>query len=254
MSKKRITYPLQQVLASITLSADKRVIFEERYIHLIEDSYDRCRHTACLFHTNRIVITIGSIIVPALLSIHYTQSATSVSELIYWVTWAVSLLVTISNGILTLFKYDKKYFLFHATYEQLRTEGWQYLSLTGHYSGDEPKHPDYKRRNSILQVVTPHHPKTTHEIQFYKFMYKIEKIVMRQAQEQYIKLQDVNSATVKSEDGIPSLVDTKSPSVDDLVIKIAKLLQFDSRPKIGGPSDQDANKREGQASLSSAEE
>jgi hypothetical protein len=131
----------------------------------------------------------------------------------------VSLLVTISNGFLTLFKYDKKYFLFHATYAQLQSEGWQYLSLTGNYHTKEP---------------------STHELQFNKFMQSVEKILMRQAQEQFIKLQDVNSGNslpTTNSAGIPNLIDTsRSPNQDDLVIKMAKYLQ--SQSIIGGPSDQ----------------
>jgi hypothetical protein len=67
----------------------------------------------------------------------------------------------------------------------------------------------------------------------------VEKILMRQAQEQYIKLQDVTSnipATINSA-GIPNLLEvSKSPNQDDLAIKIAKILQSGSI--VGGSSDQ----------------
>jgi len=217
-SAKQTIHHLKQALGVISLRADQRTIFEEHYINIIEDSYNNCRKTACLFHTNRIIITIGSIIVPALLSIQYNQNFTEFSISIYWCTWFVSLFVTISNGFLTLFKYDKKYFLFNATYEQLRSEGWQFLALTGTYHKNES---------------------TTHEQEFTKFMHTVEKILMRQAQEQYIKLQDVTSnipATINSA-GIPNLLEvSKSPNQDDLAIKIAKILQSSSI--VGGSSDQ----------------
>jgi hypothetical protein len=70
-------------------------------------------------------------------------------------------------------------------------------------------------------------------------MHTVEKILMRQAQEQFIKLQDVNSAApiTTNAAGIPNLLEvSKSPAQDDLIIKIAKLLQ--SPPTVGGPSDQ----------------
>jgi len=216
---KQTIYQLKQAVATITLRADQRIIFEEHYINTIQESYEKCSRTAYLFHSNRIIVTIGSVIVPALLSIQYNQTTTQFSTSIYWCTWFVSLLVTISNGFLTLFKFDKKYFLFHATYEQLRSEGWQYLALTGSYHKDD----------------------TTHEQQFTKFMHTVEKILMRQAQEQFIKLQDVNSppTTTTNSSGIPNLLEvSKSPAQDDLAIKVAKILQ--SQPTVGGPSDQDA--------------
>jgi len=219
VSAKKTIYQFKQAAGTITLRADQRVIFEEYYITIIEDSYYRCQKTAFLFHTNRVVITIGSIIVPALLSIQYNQIASQFSTSIYWCTWLLSLLVTISNGFLTLFKFDKKYFLFHATYEQLRSEGWQYLALTGTYNTKDSQ---------------------THEQQFNKFMHTVEKILMRQAQEEFIKLQDVNSGAPTSSTnstGVPNLVDvSKSPGQDDVIIKIAKLLQ--SQTIVGGPPDQ----------------
>ena len=214
---KQTIYQLKQALATITLRADQRIIFEEHYINTIQESYEKCSRTAYLFHSNRIIVTIGSVIVPALLSIQYNQTTTQFSTSIYWCTWFVSLLVTISNGFLTLFKFDKKYFLFHATYEQLRSEGWQYLALTGSYHKDG----------------------ATHEQQFTKFMHTVEKILMRQAQEQFIKLQDVNSApaTSTNSSGIPNLLEvSKSPAQDDFAIKVAKIIQ--SQSTVGGPSDQ----------------
>ena len=220
VSAKQTVYQFKQALGTITLRADQRVIFEEHYINVIQESYNRCHRSSYLYHSNRIIVTIGSVIVPALLSIQYNQTTTQFSTSIYWCTWLVSLFVTISNGFLTLFKYDKKYFLFHATYEQLRSEGWQFLALTGTYHTKEP---------------------STHEIQFTKFMHTVEKILMRQAQEQFIKLQDVNSGAsipiTTNSAGIPTVFDTsKSPNQDDLVIKVAKILQ--SQHIIGGPPDQ----------------
>jgi len=214
---KQTVYQLKQAIGSITLRADQRIIFEEHYINVIEDSYYRCRKIACLFHTNRVIITIGSIIVPALLSIQYNQNASQFSIIIYWCTWLLSLLVTISNGFITLFKFDKKYFLFHATYQQLRSEGWQFIALTGYY----------------------HVKDQTHEQQFNKFMHTVEKILMRHAQEEYIKLQDVNSnqASTINSTGVPNLVEiSKSPNQDDAIIKLAKILQ--SQLIVGGPPDQ----------------
>lgn len=218
-SAKQTIYQFKQALGTVTLRADQRVIFEEHYISVIEESYGKCIRSSYLFHTNRIIVTIGSVIVPALLSIQYNQTTTQFSTSIYWCTWLVSLLVTISNGFLTLFKFDKKFFLFHATYEQLRSEGWQYLALTGSYHTKEP---------------------STHELQFNKFMHSVEKILMRQAQEQFIKLQDVNSGGIPptfNSGGIPNLVETsRSPNQEDFFIKLAKYLQ--SQAIVGGPSDQ----------------
>jgi hypothetical protein len=80
------------------------------------------------------------------------------------------LLVTIFNGLLTLFKVDKKYYFLTTTLERLRCEGWQYFGLTGRYSGHLINH----------QVPT-------HDNQFVHFIHFVEKIKMKQVEEEYFK-------------------------------------------------------------------
>lgn len=213
-------YPFEQSLASITLNAEQRTLIEERYVRLLVISQQRCHKIAYLYHTTRCVTTIGSIIVPALLSIQYTNGApfSEFTQSVYWATWFISLLVTVSNGMLTLFKFDKKYYLLHTSYEQLKTEGWQYLALTGRYTG------------------SPHDGTATHDAQFRNFCKTIEKLRMRQMEEEYVKIQDVdktNSAIIPVgqvvQGSIPSLVEmNKTPDKDDLLAKIAALLTSSS--------------------------
>jgi hypothetical protein len=101
------------------------------------------------------------------------QDPQSFAYEIYWATWVISLLVTTSNGVVSVFKIDKKYFFLHTTMEQLKSEGWQYLELSGRYSG----------------FFTPK-LKPTHENQFIYFCHAVEKIKMHQVEEEYFKLTD----------------------------------------------------------------
>jgi hypothetical protein len=126
-----------------TLSPLQKAVLIERYVRLLESYEHRCQRLTLIFETARVLITVGSLVVPALLSIQYANTGTSSSSYsdsntfsysIYWTTWVLSLLVTTSNGIITGFKLDKKYYFIHTVYEQLRSEGWQYLGLTGRYS------------------------------------------------------------------------------------------------------------------------
>jgi len=127
-----------------------------------------------MFHASRIIITIGSLIVPALLSTIEVMCAENKN--IYWVTWVVSLFVTICNALVTLFKFDKRYYYLHTIVEQLVSEGWQYIELTGKYSG-----------------FNTHGARPTHENQFVYFCHSIEKIRMKQIEEEYYKLTDSHS-------------------------------------------------------------
>jgi hypothetical protein len=135
-----------------------------------------------MFHTARAVVTIGSLLVPALLSIQYTDSTVGVVSVteqgirIYWAAWTVSLFVTICNGIMAIFKIDKHYYYVNTTLEHLTSEGWQYLELTGKYSG----------------FFTPG-LQPTHDNQFIFFTHSVEKIRMRQVEEEYYKLTELAS-------------------------------------------------------------
>jgi hypothetical protein len=93
---------------------------------------------------------------------------------LYWITWMLSILVTLCNGIMTLFKLDKKYFFINTTLELLHSEGWQYIGLSGRYThggtNDSP----------------------THANQFLIFFHMAEKIKMRQVEEEYWKFTDTS--------------------------------------------------------------
>jgi hypothetical protein len=170
-SSAKVT-PFSSVLDDIPLEPLKKRIILERYNRLVLDLEIQTFRISVCFHTSRTIITVGSLIVPALLSIQYTNSNGS-NLTIYWTTWVVSLLVTICNGLSTLLKLDKNYYHLHTVREQLISDGWQYAELTGKYSG----------------FRTPHQH-ATHENQFVFFSHSIEKIRMQQVQEEYYKVTD----------------------------------------------------------------
>ena len=174
-----------EMLTSLTTL--QKTILIQRYIPLLNEYENRSIYFATVFHTSRFIITVGSLIVPALLSIQYStpdqsSGASDFSYQIYWVTWVISLLVTISNGILTLFKIDKKYYLLHTNLEHLRSEGWQFLGLSGRYSG----------------FYTPNQA-PSHSNQFLFFCHTVEKIKMKQVEEEYFKISESTSTPSKAQ-------------------------------------------------------
>lgn len=163
------------------LSTLQKNILRERYIYILQDFTRRCKLYSGLYHIGHFIITVGSLIVPALMSIQYADTGRAYIQdfqtIVYWVTWVLSLLVTTSNGVIQLFKVDKKYFFLHTTQERLRSEGWQYFELTGRYSGQ-----------LIQYELTP-----SHSNQFIFFTHAVEKIKMRQIEEEYYKQEDTHS-------------------------------------------------------------
>lgn len=178
-------------MEGVPLNNVQKTILKERYLQVLTSLESRCSRLATYFHVSRLLITVGSLIVPALLSIQYTNTGPetvmndpgSFAYRIYWATWIISLLVTTSNGIVSVFKIDKKYYFLHTALEQLRSEGWQYLQLSGRYSG-----------------FYNHGAAPTHNNQFVFFCHTVEKIKMKQVEEEYYKLTESHS-TATSQPG-----------------------------------------------------
>jgi len=167
----------QNILDELELTYVQKQIITTRYLSILENFQRRSRNYSYLFFSGHFIITVGSLFVPALLSIQnsdksFTFTGYSFSVQVYWATFVISILVTIFNGILTLFKVDKKYYFLNTTLERLRSEGWQYFSLTGRYASHNDRQP------------------TTHANQFLYFTYYIEKIKMKQVEEEYYKAEE----------------------------------------------------------------
>lgn len=167
-------------------------IFYIRYYPIFKDYQARCFLYALIFHLSRFIVTVGSITVPALLSL---QNASD--DRLKWIVWTISLAVTIFNGILTLFKIDKKYYFLHTTKSYLESEGWQYISLSGKYSkahGEEDIN--------------------SHAHQFPYFCAAIERIKMKQVEEEYYKAQESSN-----DSGAPHAKQPKPESANQNVIQ-----------------------------------
>ena len=171
----------EAVLQSTTIDELRKNSIRRRFLQLLFEFRDRCYWFSVLYHIGHLIITVGSLIVPALLSVQYNQSSSESFQIrVYWCTWVLSLLVTTFNGILVLFKVDKKYHFLHTTLERLRSEGWQYLELTGRYSG----------------VLTNYAVQPTHDNQYKFFCHYVEKIKLKQIEEEYYKYEDTNTNSV----------------------------------------------------------
>ncbi len=171
--RKKKYHNYNEILPSLELDEFQKSILRLRYIKLLDMLHGRVMTITCSYYFNKIIITIGSLIVPALLSIQYTdtgpgQNTESFSFQIYWATWVLSLLVSICNALMSMFKVEKKYIYLHSDIEFLTSEGWQYAGLTGRYSG----------------FFTPGQ-EPTHQNQFKYFCHITEKILMKEVEAEF---------------------------------------------------------------------
>jgi hypothetical protein len=238
----------QQALVNVNLTPLQRSILEKRYVELVNHFTRRCVFLSFFFHTSRIVVTVGSLIVPALLSIQYTEASPasqdtySMSYQIYWITWVISLLVTTFNGVQSIFKLEKKYFSMHTSMEQLRSEGWQYIELSGRYSG----------------FYTPNE-RPSHENQFIFFCASIEKIKMKQVEEEYWKINETGQdnskeAAMKKNTLIPPTpykpLQTTIDIHPEMSVKVIETLHEENISSAENKNEPEGNQQESKKSVS----
>ena len=125
----------------------------------------------------RFIVTAGSIILPAILSIGQMDQEdlpNNFDIISYWSSWGISLLVTASNGFIQLFSIDKKYYDYSLTTEQLKSEAWEYFQLSGKYE-------EFENHNEPLKI----------------FCNKVEKIKNGQISREFSGKVDDNNSNSK---------------------------------------------------------
>ena len=209
----------------------QKITLINRYVTLLEEFAIRARTYSMLFHFGHTNVTVGSLLVPALLSIQYTNSLPGSSEqntsmYIYWVTWAISLMVTMSNGILTLFRVDKTYYFLHTTLEHLKSEVMLYIYLSGRYGGHYT-----------------HGHKPTHANQYIYICHNLEKIKMKQVDKEYYRMLEQNNDQTNPVPGgangsqVVAGMFNPTPSTDQLTdhqVELAKILALKSITGVDG--------------------
>ena len=139
---------INSIIDTLDLESEThRKILKSRFLAEVLRYEKRKDNTKKYYNVFRFIVTIGSILLPAILSIGQMDPAKlprNFDQITYWSSWTISLMVTASNGFLQLFSLDKNYFEYAITTEQLKTEGWQYFQLAGKYEDDETHQEAYK--------------------------------------------------------------------------------------------------------------
>lgn len=83
-----------------------------------------------LYNISQIFLIACSIINPALLSINIDRNNFHYN-IIFWIVWVLQLLVSLITGYISLYKWDKKNFLFNIYKTKINQEIWFFIGLTG---------------------------------------------------------------------------------------------------------------------------
>ena len=136
-------------------SYDKSII-KFRFLNEISFYEEKRDYTRKYYNAFRFIVTTGSILLPAILSMGQMDPAklpANFDMVSYWTSWIISLLVTASNGFLQLFSLDKNYFSYSMVVEQLKTEGWQFFGLSGKYEDFKSHQEAYKVFSKSIESI-----------------------------------------------------------------------------------------------------
>ena len=137
-----------EIIEGLELSSrTENSILKSRFLSEVLNYEKRKVHTKKYYNVFRFIVTTGSILLPAVLSLGQMDPAKlprHFEAISYWISWTISLSVTASNGFLQLFSLDKNYFEYAITTEQLKTEGWQFFQLSGKYDEYESHRAAYR--------------------------------------------------------------------------------------------------------------
>ena len=148
---------VNEIINTLELDSETdRSILKSRFLSEVVKYEERKLYTKKYYDRFRFTVTVGSIILPAILSLGQmdpTKLPKNFDQIVYWSAWSISLMVTASNGFLQLFSLDKNYFEYALTTEQLKTEGWQYFQLSGKYEDDESHQEAYKDFSKSIENI-----------------------------------------------------------------------------------------------------
>ena len=90
-------------------------IIKNRFLYEVLLYEDKRDSTKKYYNRFRFIVTLGSLFLPAILSIGQmdpNKLPKNFDAISYWASWTISLTVTACNGFLQLFSLDKNYFTY----------------------------------------------------------------------------------------------------------------------------------------------
>ncbi len=118
------------LINSLELDDIQRHFLRSRWLDQVlwmEGRADRARRC---YYALRLVAAIGGVVVPTLVSL---SAAGTTRTVVRGVTIVLSLLVAASLAIEELMRFGERFRHYRRTVELLKSEGWQFLQLTGPY-------------------------------------------------------------------------------------------------------------------------
>lgn len=138
---------LGAVIDRLDLSELQKRCLRSRWLDAVMWVERKAKQAQRLYYALRLVIIIGGVIIPALVSLDLGTDRAA--DLVRWTAFGLSLLVAISAAIDGLFRFGERWRHYRLIAERLKIEGWQFFQLSGPYEGQAghaAAHPEFAAR------------------------------------------------------------------------------------------------------------
>ncbi|MDP9223389.1 MAG: DUF4231 domain-containing protein [Actinomycetota bacterium] len=150
--RQRLESQLGALIPSLPLREEQRAFLQARWLDQIVWMEGRAVFNRNYYYALRGFTIVGGVTVPALVRFTASSGATSGIAI---TTYIMSFLVALSAATEGFFKFGDRWRHYRRTAEALKSEGWQFIELSGHYRNFEQHNKAYKafvqRTERLLQ-------------------------------------------------------------------------------------------------------
>lgn len=122
---------MDKLIASLDLPELNKEFMRARWLELVVWMDGKAQESVWWYRRLRLATIIGGVIVPALVSLNFSSE---MQGLIQAITFIVSLVVAMSAAVEEFFRYGERWRHYRRMTESLKSEGWQFLQLSGSYT------------------------------------------------------------------------------------------------------------------------
>ena len=127
----------RQIIDGLTLDDLQKRFLRDRWLDQLVWFEGKSAHNQRRYYLLRLVIIVGGVTVPALVSLNIRQE--EAAQTLAWITFGVSLVVAIAAALEAFFGYGERWRSFRRTAEALKSHGWQFFELAGPYASAGPR-------------------------------------------------------------------------------------------------------------------
>lgn len=127
-----------RMISELGLDRADHELIKCRYVDIVTDAEADYARTTMLFIALTNIITIGGVLLISFLPLEKVKIIPAdAAEIFYWISWVISIIVTIAHKSLFSFNIPRKYVLNTTFLEKYYSEGWQFAAGINRYTEAE---------------------------------------------------------------------------------------------------------------------